>query len=365
MRTKKVKDLLVDEECVGVEVVNRVAGIWMLLAGNALLEIGNARGREKVANRVNWNLAAPIYRERNGGETRYGDRRDATTENTRTPLPNVSTVPEVAAAERCDDGLPRGRGIDQHKYASIIGSLIYAIDCIRPDIAYAVNILGRFTSKPSYDHWNAIVHVMKYLKGTINYGLHYKNYLAILEGFNDANLNSQSGDSLSTTVYIFILGGATVCWRSKKQHIIAKSAMEAELIALASVGEEIKGKQQQRFGLLYPRGGALDLLHQLKENTWYQNLVSLQESMAVDTRSQDSKKLEENMLALLREQREQFEREMAALKSLVLELHSQRSPYVTNSSGTDWHTNQNRGYQALTKFSRMDFSKFFSEDFSG
>ena len=69
MRTKKVKDVLVDEECVGVEVVNRVAGIWMLLAGNALLEIGNARGREKVANRVNWNLAAPIYRERNGGET--------------------------------------------------------------------------------------------------------------------------------------------------------------------------------------------------------------------------------------------------------------------------------------------------------
>ena len=87
--------------------------------------------------------------------------------------------------------------------------------------------------------------------------------------------------------------------------------------------------------------------------------------MAVDTRSQDSKKLEENMLALLREQREQFEREMVALKSLILELHSQRSPYVTNSSGTDWHTNQNRGYQALTKFSRMDFSKFFSEDFSG
>ena len=115
--------------------------------------------------------------------------------------------------------------LNQHEYASIIGSLRYAADCTRPDIAYVVNILSRFTSKPSYDHWNAITHVMKYLKGTINYSLLYKNYPAVLEGFSDADWNSQSGDSLSTTGYIFILGGIDVCWRSKKQHIIAKSTI--------------------------------------------------------------------------------------------------------------------------------------------
>ena len=45
---------------------------------------------------------------------------------------------------------------NQKDYASIIGSLRYATDCTRPNIAYAVGVLSRFTSKPSKDHWLAI-----------------------------------------------------------------------------------------------------------------------------------------------------------------------------------------------------------------
>ena len=45
---------------------------------------------------------------------------------------------------------------NQKDYASIIGNLRYAIDCTIPDIAYAVGMLSRFTSKPSRDHWLAI-----------------------------------------------------------------------------------------------------------------------------------------------------------------------------------------------------------------
>ena len=51
-------------------------------------------------------------------------------------------------------------------YASIIGSLRYVTDCTRLDIAYAVGVLSRFTSKPSKDHWLAIEQVMRYLIGT-------------------------------------------------------------------------------------------------------------------------------------------------------------------------------------------------------
>ena len=39
---------------------------------------------------------------------------------------------------------------------SIIGSLRYVTNCTRPDIAYAVGVLSKFTSKPSKDHWLAI-----------------------------------------------------------------------------------------------------------------------------------------------------------------------------------------------------------------
>ena len=76
---------------------------------------------------------------------------------------------------------------NQKDFASIIGSLRYATDCTRPDIAYAVGVLSRFTSKPSKDHWLAIERVMRYLTGTKNYDLFYKKYLAMIEGFSDAN----------------------------------------------------------------------------------------------------------------------------------------------------------------------------------
>ena len=120
----------------------------------------------------------------------------------------------------------------------IIGGLRYATDCTRPDIAYAVGVLSRFTSKPSKDHWLAIERVMRYLIGIKNYGLFYKKYPIVIEDFSDADWNTLSGDSLSTTAYIFTLGSGAICWKSKKQTIITNSTMETELIALVSTSEE-------------------------------------------------------------------------------------------------------------------------------
>ena len=69
---------------------------------------------------------------------------------------------------------------NQKDYVSIIGSLRYAIHCTRPNIAYAIGVLNRFTSKPSKDHWIAIEQVMRYLIGTKSYGLFYKKYHAVI-----------------------------------------------------------------------------------------------------------------------------------------------------------------------------------------
>ena len=100
---------------------------------------------------------------------------------------------------------------NQKDYISIIGNLHYATDCTRPDIAYAAGVLSRFTSKPSKDHWLAIERVMRYLSDTKNYGLFYKKYPAVIEAFSDADWNILSGDSLSTTGYIFTLGSGAIC----------------------------------------------------------------------------------------------------------------------------------------------------------
>ena len=74
-----------------------------------------------------------------------------------------------------------GKTFSQQEYAQAIGSLMYLMNGTRPDIAYAVSKLSRYTSNPGPDHWKAIVRVLRYLKYTKNYGLHYSKYPAILE----------------------------------------------------------------------------------------------------------------------------------------------------------------------------------------
>ncbi|GKD05351.1 zinc finger, CCHC-type containing protein [Tanacetum coccineum] len=64
-----------------------------------------------------------------------------------------------------------GKPVDQLKYSRAIGCLMYAMTSTRPDMAYVVGRLSRFTSNPSRQHWKAITRVFKYLRGTMNYGL--------------------------------------------------------------------------------------------------------------------------------------------------------------------------------------------------
>ena len=67
-----------------------------------------------------------------------------------------------------------GDGIYQLEYSRILGSIMYVMNCTRPDIAYAVSKLSRFTYNPGEHHWKAIIRVLGYLKYMQNYGLHNK-----------------------------------------------------------------------------------------------------------------------------------------------------------------------------------------------
>ena len=55
----------------------------------------------------------------------------------------------------------------------------------RPDIAYAVGRLSRYTQCPSQDHWDALARLMKYLRGTMDYAIEYSGFPVVLEGYND------------------------------------------------------------------------------------------------------------------------------------------------------------------------------------
>ena len=128
--------------------------------------------------------------------------------------------------------------VSQIEYAKIIGSVMFLMNCTRPDIAYAVSRLSRYTHNPSGEHWNALRRLLRYLKGAIDVKLNFSKFPAVLEGYCDANWVSGSDEICSTSGYVFTLGGGAISWKSAKQTCIARSTMESEFIALELAGQE-------------------------------------------------------------------------------------------------------------------------------
>ena len=87
----------------------------------------------------------------------------------------------------------------------------------RPDISYAVDNLAKFSSKPTNIYRMALKHVLRYLKGTMNYGISYKREESNnCVGFSDTDWAGDINDRKSTSGYLFQMSGGAVSWRSKK-----------------------------------------------------------------------------------------------------------------------------------------------------
>jgi hypothetical protein len=99
---------------------------------------------------------------------------------------------------------------DQLRYSQIISSLKYLASATRPDISFAVSKLSRFVSNLEDDHWHALERVMRYLKGTANYGIHYSMNSKVLEGYSDSSWISDADEIKATSGYAFTLGGGVV-----------------------------------------------------------------------------------------------------------------------------------------------------------
>ncbi|XP_062557763.1 uncharacterized protein LOC134222614 [Armigeres subalbatus] len=112
--------------------------------------------------------------------------------------------------------------------------------CVRPDICYAVGYLGRFQNQPGETHWQALKRVVRYMKGTKNLKLQYKQHkdAEALVGYADADWASDTEDRKSISGYIFKVYGNTVSWASRKQQTVALSSCEAEYAALSAAASE-------------------------------------------------------------------------------------------------------------------------------
>ena len=124
--------------------------------------------------------------------------------------------------------------VNQQAYQSLVGSLMYLAACKRPDIAYVMGTLARFSSKPNQTHWVAAKRVLCYLKGTSDLGIIFQGgEPGNCVGYSDADWAGDREDRKSTSGYMFQIANGPVSQRSKKQDTMALSIGEGEYVVLS------------------------------------------------------------------------------------------------------------------------------------
>ncbi|GKC28368.1 retrovirus-related pol polyprotein from transposon TNT 1-94 [Tanacetum coccineum] len=148
-----------------------------------------------------------------------------------------------------------GTPVDQTKYRSMIGSLMY-LTASRPDLVFAVCMCARYQSRPTKKHLEAVKRVFRYLQGTINMGLWYpKDTAMALTAYADADHAGCQDTRRSTSGSAQFLGDKLVSWSSKKQTSTSISSTEAEYIAMSGCCAQILWMRSQLsdYGFAYNR----------------------------------------------------------------------------------------------------------------
>ncbi|GJV75111.1 retrotransposon protein, putative, ty1-copia subclass [Tanacetum coccineum] len=124
-------------------------------------------------------------------------------------------------------------------YASAIGSIMYAVRCTRPDVAFAQNLCSHFQQNPGEIYWTAI---LKYLRNTKDmvfvYGAKPEAELKV-SCYADASFQTNKDDTKSQTGYVFVLNGGAVDWKSAKQNTNDMPSTEADYIAATEASTEV------------------------------------------------------------------------------------------------------------------------------
>jgi hypothetical protein len=139
--------------------------------------------------------------------------------------------------------------MDSTLYRQLIGSLMYLVNT-RPDICFAVNTLSQFMVEPRRVHWVAAKHVLRYLCGTVDYGMDYHRGDGVrLVGYTDSDWAGCVSDRKITSGCCFGLGSAVVSWFSRKQKSVALSSAEAEYMAASQASCEALWLRKMLIGL--------------------------------------------------------------------------------------------------------------------
>jgi hypothetical protein len=130
----------------------------------------------------------------------------------------------------------------RRQYQECVGTLQFLATWTRPDLQFCTNELSKQSCNPGIKHWQAAKRVLRYLKGTANYGLTYTRDLANpnrLIAYADADWATCPETRKSVSAFVVMLNGAAVAWKSKKQGGVATSSSEAEFVAASKAADEL------------------------------------------------------------------------------------------------------------------------------
>lgn len=117
--------------------------------------------------------------------------------------------------------------VDPTQFRHVVGALQYAT-LTRPDLAYSVNQLCQHMHNPTSAHWIAAKRVLRYLKGSVDYGILFSKGKIALNAYCDSDWAGNPDDRRSTTGFGIFLGPNLISWTAKKQHTVSRSSTEAE-----------------------------------------------------------------------------------------------------------------------------------------
>ncbi|GJY73221.1 retrotransposon protein, putative, ty1-copia subclass [Tanacetum coccineum] len=127
-------------------------------------------------------------------------------------------------------------------YASVVGSIMYAVRCTHLEVVFAQNITSRFQQNQGDAHWTAVKNILKYLRNAKYMFLVYEGDMIRelrVSCYTDVGYLTDANDIKSQTGYVFILNGGVVDWKSIKQSIFATLSTDAEYITAFDASKEV------------------------------------------------------------------------------------------------------------------------------
>ncbi|XP_040947338.1 secreted RxLR effector protein 161-like [Gossypium hirsutum] len=123
-------------------------------------------------------------------------------------------------------------------YVSVVGSLMYVMLCKHLNICFALGMFSRYQVNLGLRHWQAVKHILRYLKRTRDYMIVYSRENLTPVGYTDSDFQTYKDSKKSMSKNVFALGHGAIAWISVKQTCNIDSTIEAEYVAASKATKE-------------------------------------------------------------------------------------------------------------------------------